>query len=305
MLCPDILLLVRGRVFSIYVNFFYLGIEVFVQSTVQTLILMLYQTKTPTTGGLTTIFEQTTFGIDPTSFFILSTSWSLLSCVRMHTKLISIDKGFCRFTSRLFIFVWGTFATLRRILSLVALFIPSLGLFSILHHYQWDKIPFRVRHNYALAHSIFPTDQIKLVGLNETLLWSDLDRWDYSDPNNPTAPPLSSYTLLSLKDTFLAGVGLLVLHILAILIVKIIASPDFRKGGHLTNKLVHILENVNYATPFSDWDEGDHSIPEFKTRYWSIVKEMFATFTVNILVTAVMMIPMWYTGRHPMLFNHI
>ena len=85
-------------------------------------------------------------------------------------------------------------------------------------------------------------------------------------------------------------------HILAILIVKIIASPEFRKGGNFTNKLVHILENVNYATPFSDWDEGDHSIPEYTARYWRTVKEMFATFTVNILVTGLMMIPMWYTG---------
>ena len=268
----------------------------YIQVTVQILLLMLYQTETPTTGGLTTIFKQTTFGLDPTAFFILSTSWSLLSCVRMHTKLISLEKGFCKFTTKLSIFVWGTFATLRRVLSLVAFFIPSLGIFSILHHYEWDKIPFRSRHNYALTHSFSPTDQIKLVGLNETLFWSDLDRWDYSDPNNPTAPPLSSYTLLSLEDTFLAGVGLLVVHILAILIVKIIASPEFRKRGNFTNKLVHILENVNYATPFSDWDEGDHSIPEYTARYWRTVKEMFATFTINILVTGLMMIPLWYTG---------
>ena len=246
------------------------------------------------TGGLTTIFDQTSFGLDPTAFFILSTSWSLLSCVRMHTKLIALEKGFCKFTSQLFIFVWGTFATLRRVLSLVALFIPSLGLFSLLHHFQWDRFPFRLRLKYA--HSISPTDQIKLFGLNEYLLWSDLDRWDYSDPNNPTAPPLSSYTLLSLKGTFLAAAGLLVIHMLAILIVKILMSPEFRKGGHLTKKLVHILENVNYATPFSDWDEGDHSIKEYKSRYSRTVREMLATFTVNILVTAVMMIPIWYTG---------
>ena len=268
-----------------------------VQVTVQILILLLFKTETPTTGGLTTIFNQTAFGLDPVAFFVLSTSWSLLSCVRMHTKLISIEKGFCKFTSTLFIFFWGLFATLRRVLSLVGLFIPSLGLFSILHHWKWDQIPFKVRLDYALIHSISPNDQIKLFGLNETIYWSGLDRWDYTDPHNPTAPHYSAYTLLSLKQTFLAGAGLLVIHILCLLIVKTLTSPEFKRKGNLTNKMVHILENVNYPTPFSDWDVGDHSIEEYEVRFWCTVKEMIATFSINIFVTVMMMLPMCYTGN--------
>ena len=270
--------------------------EVTVQVTVQILILLLYKTETPTTGGLTTIFDQTAFGLDPETFFVLSTSWSLLSCVRMHLKLISLEKGFCKFTTKFFIFLWGTFANLRRILSLVALFIPSLGLFSLLNHWKWDQIPFKARLDYALTHPISPNDQIKLFGVNETLFWSDLDRWDYSNPNNPTAPLYSTYTLLSLKHTLLAGVGLLVVHILAILIVKLLTSPDFKRRGQHTKKFIHILENVNHAAPFSDWEEGDHSIQEYEFRFWHTVKEMIATFTINIIVTGMMMIPMWYTG---------
>ena len=271
--------------------------EVYVQVTVQILILLLFKTETPTTGGLTTIFDQTAFGIDPTTFFILSTSWSILSCVRMHTKLISIEKGFCKFTSKLFIFVWGVFATLRRVLSLVGLFIPSLGLFSILNHWKWDQIPFKSRLDYAKIQSISPNDQIKLFGVNETLFWSDLDRWDYTDPNNPTAPHYSDYTLLSLKQTFLAGAGLLVIHILCLLIVKTLTSPEFKRKGNLTNKLVHIMSNVNLATPYSDWDVGDYSIEEYEVRFWCTVKEMIATFSINIFVTVMMMLPMCYTGN--------
>ena len=271
--------------------------EVYVQVTVQILILLLSKTNTPTTGGLTTIIDQTAFGLDATTFFILSTSWSLLSCVRMHTKLISIEKGFCKFTSTLFIFVWGVFATLRRVLSLVGLFIPSLGLFSILHHWEWDQIPFKSRLAYAQIQSISPNDQIKLFGLNETLFWSDLDRWDYTDPHNPTAPHYSAYTLLSLKETFLAGAGLLVIHILCLLIVKTLTSPEFKRKGNLTNKLVHIFSNVNFASPYSDWDIGDHNIEEYEVRFRQTVWEMIATFTVNIFITAIMTIPMFYTGN--------
>ena len=47
-------------------------------------------------------------------------------------------------------------------------------------------------------------------------------------------------------------------------LVKVLTSSEFRRRGNYTNKLVHILENVNYATPFSDWDEGDHSIEEYR-----------------------------------------
>ena len=50
---------------------------VVVQVTVQVLILLLAQTETPTTGGLETIFDQKVFGLDPTTVFIISISWSL------------------------------------------------------------------------------------------------------------------------------------------------------------------------------------------------------------------------------------
>ena len=228
------------------------------QVTVQILILLLFKTKTPTTGGLTTVFDQRPFGLDPTFVFVLSTSWSLLSCVRMHTKLISIDKGFCKMTSKLFIFIWGTFATLRRVLSLVALFIPSMGLFSLLHHWEWDQVPF------SKFFTERPDFQIRLYGLNETIYMSEVDNWDYSDPQHPTPPPITDYTLMTLRQTFTAGAVLLVLHIILLTLVKFLTSSEFRRRGNYTNKLVHILENVNYATPFSDWDEGDHSIEEYR-----------------------------------------
>ena len=226
--------------------------EVYIQVTVQILILLLFQTKTPTTGGLTTIFEQRPFGLDPTLVFVLSTSWSLLSCIRLHTKLIAIDKGFCKMTSQFFIFLWGTFATLRRMLSLVAFFIPSMGLFSILHHWEWEQVTF----------SAFFTNRtdfkIRLYGLNKTIYWSEVDRFNYSNPLHPTPPPVTNYTFWTLQETFTWGAALLSLHIILILIVKVLTSKNFIKGENYMDKLVHILDNVNYATPFSDWDEGDH-----------------------------------------------
>ena len=154
--------------------------EVFVQVTVQILILLLSRTSTATTGGLESVFNQKTFGMEPETVLVLSITWSIFSCVRTHTKIVSLDKGFCGITSKIFIFLWGSFATLRRVLSLIVLFVPSMGLFSILHYWRTEQVPFKVRKEYAKRFTIRPDDKIAMFGLNETIFWTELYRWDYS-----------------------------------------------------------------------------------------------------------------------------
>ena len=196
------------------------------QVVIQVLILLLARTETATTGGLTTVFNQEVFGLDPYTVLGLSISWSILSCVRMHTKMIALEKGFCKFSTQIFIFVWGTFAILRRILSIIALFIPSLGLFSLLHHWRWEQIPYKARLEYAKRGFLTSEDKIALYGLNETIYWSELDRWDYSNPQDPQPPNYSLYTLMSLKETFIAGATLLVVHFITLLVVKVILRKN-------------------------------------------------------------------------------
>ena len=150
-----------------------------------------------------------------------SISWSLLSCVRMHTKLTNLEKGFSKFSTQIFIFGWGTFATMRRVLSIIAMFIPSLGLFSLLHHWRWEQIPYKARLEYAKRGFLTSEDKIGLYGLNETIYWSELDRWDYSDPQDPQPPSYSIYTGMSLQETFFAGAALLVVHFMTLLVVKV------------------------------------------------------------------------------------
>ena len=126
-----------------------LGTEVFLQVSIQILILLLASTKTDTTGGLEIIFNQRTFGIDATTVLVLSISWSLKTCIMLHLKNVKTEKGICPITSKIFIFAWGVFASVRRILSIVCMFIPSMGLFSILHHIEYEQIPFQMRLEYA------------------------------------------------------------------------------------------------------------------------------------------------------------
>ena len=84
---------------------------------------------------------------------------------------------------------------LRELLSILIFFAPCLGLFNLLHHLKFEKIPFKARLEYAKTNAILKSDEIKLHNLNKTLYWSDLDRFNYSeDPFNPIAPSYTFYT---------------------------------------------------------------------------------------------------------------
>ena len=179
-----------------------------------------------------------------------------------------------------------------------------MGLFSILHHWRWEQIPFKIRQEYVnKGFTILPDDKVALYGLNETIYWSDLDRWTYSvDPNKSSPPHYSIYTILSLKGTLCASAILLVLHIITLIIVKMATSPDFRRRGNYVDKIIHAMECTHYAQPFCDWDEDlmgeseSATIPEFRTRLSATVREMAATFAINIVVTGIMLIPLCHTG---------
>ena len=129
-----------------------------------------------------------------------------------------------------------------------------------------------------------------------TIYWSDMDRWDYTDPEHPTPPTYSSYTLLSLQNTFITLIVLSILQFIAIFVVKIWISKDFGKECHWTNKGIHVLENLNFASPFRDWDDGDYTIQEFRERARAVRMEMIWTQAINFFATMIMLVPLWFTG---------
>ena len=109
----------------------------------------------------------------------------------------------------LLVFTGALFSTLRKVLSIVVFFTPSMGLFSLLHHWQAEQIPFtssfRIIEEYKKSPSQIPQfDIIDLYNMTETVHWTDLDRWSYEDPKHPTPPHYSIYTVLTLQHTFIA-----------------------------------------------------------------------------------------------------
>ena len=269
------------------------------------MILLLSSTQTATTGGLDTIFNEESLNLHPTTFLSLSIAWSLFSFTRAHTNNIATEKGFCPISSKILIFAWGTFATLRRVLSIIGLFIPSMGLFSILHHWKAEQIPYSARMYVKLYFGPGPDEKIGLFGFNDTIFWSELDRWKYTGPLNPQPsrpPPYTLYTLLSLQQTFLAAVIISLFQFIIIYAVKNKISSDFKAEPNSINKTIHVLENLHFAAPFKDWDDGDFSVGEFKKRLKHLRVELFATFVINICVSMLMLVPLWFCGQYEIIF---
>ena len=92
-------------------------------------------------------------------------------------------------------------ANAKRILSLFAFFIPSLGLFDILYHWHAEQFPFQLR---AYGFIKGPNDTLELYNMTEEVLWSDIDRWDY---DNSIPPGYTLYTGLTLGQTFLSFIS--------------------------------------------------------------------------------------------------
>ena len=140
-------------------------------------------------------------------------------------------------------------------------------------------------------------DRVVLYGLNETVRWGDLDRWDYSTSNEGTPPHYTEYTGITLKWTFGLFYILTVAQFVTTLLVKIYTSKSFyMMRDNLLNKFLHLLLSLNLASPFEDWDVGRFSIKEYKQRRHSTNIEMACSFSVNVVFSLVMMVPLWYTG---------
>ena len=177
---------------------------------------------------------------------------------------------------------------------MVSFFLPSLGLFNIFYHFKAEQIPYDVWRRYE---NKTQNDRIALYGLEEKVLWGDLDRWDYTNSSQQGVPPnILYYTGISLQTTF--GLFFIIswMQLCSHLIVKIVYSRQFSKKNNFLNKFLHLVQSLNLATPFEDWDQGRCSVKEYRERHRQTNIEMAWSLSVNIVCSLVMLVPIWYTG---------
>ena len=281
-----------------------LGLEMFYQLPTQILLLLVARTLTKTNGGLEAVFKKKEFlGMSADSLLVISTIWSFTTCVLLHRKQIKTDKEYLPKTSEVFVLLWGLFASAKRVMAIIAVFIPSLGLFSVLQHWQAEQMPYWIRMIGAHGTDVFGNvynkiaynDTLELNGLNKTVYWRTLDRTDWSDPSRPVFPPYTFYTGLTLGQTFVAFIALFILHFLVIILVKVLTTENIKNEKPL-ELLRHCLENMNIPVPYEDFDIRTGEISDYRARRRKVNREMLWIMMVNFTVNMLMLSPLIYTG---------
>ena len=110
-----------------------------------------------------------------------------------------------------------------------------------------------------------------------------------------TPPDYSIYTGLHLKHSFLVFIGIFVIHFISILLVKTYTVDNFWFKNHF-NKFIYILENMNIARPWQDWDQEKCSVEQHKVKHRKVNIEMAVTMLVNITISLLMLCPLIFTG---------
>ena len=224
----------------------------------------------------------------------------MLNCatvVLSHIRAISSEKRNLGLKAKLVVLLWAVCSTCRRILGLILFLAPAFGLFKILNHWQAEQIPFRVRQNQAKRFGINPEDRIKLRGLQSDILWDELDRWDYSNVADPTAPDYTIYTGLSLGVTFGLLIALSFVQMMVLGMVKYFTSEKFgAKTEKNYNRMIHLLECLNLSFPFQDWDRENCSVLDYRRKHKEVGIEMLLNLVTNSLFSFCKLIPLWYTG---------
>ena len=155
----------------------------FYQVGLQIVLILLTLTGTATVGGLEAFFQQgslNVFGIllSPMTVIVISVLWSLKTGIFLHAKLLSMEKGFFGFKAKCITCLWGLVATVRRVLGIVAFFIPCLGLMNLLWHFHGEQYPFSARVEQVMRSGVTPSpnEKIELYRMRKDFLWADLDR---------------------------------------------------------------------------------------------------------------------------------
>ena len=58
----------------------------------------------------------------------------------------------------------------------------------------------------------------------------------------------------------------------------------------------HILENLNIPYPYKDWDEGEDTLENRRTRYKNVNSEMAFCYFINVVISLIHLVPMLLTG---------
>ena len=114
---------------------------------------------------------------------------------------------------------------------------------------------------------------------------------------------ITNYTTMTLQHAFFIFLGLLVLHNLAIFVLKMAISIPFRKARWQA-KLLHLIESTNVPDTYMDWDDEDadevevkRTPEEYRIRWKSVLCETVGMIGLQMFSNLLMLGPIFITGE--------
>ena len=274
------------------------------QSYIKILLLLLTISQTPNAQTFGTIFGKNinVFGMPSKlvlTFFILS---PILKNALFYLKTLDKKKTTAgSIVLILFIF----FCLLGKLVSIITVFSPPLGLFSILGHWKEEQTPFSCTvmsppegdgfYYGALDGKVTKRSWTEIGG---TICIDEIGHYVNIESGNFTKwkpKDASSYFPLDLVATCTYVTIVAIVRLLAVYIAKILLSPAF-KTSSLARRLSHIFYQSTGAVPltFSSWEDANN-LPDIWLMYSQENREMMALLTINVCENILLLVPMMAT----------
>ena len=125
---------------------------------------------------------------------------------------------------------------------------------------------------------------------------TSLFRSEYSNGENPIAPPITLYTLIRLRTAFLLFWIALFFYGLLLTLIKYCMNEDFQSASKW-EKLQHIIESLSMPEAYGDWDtDNDLDIDGHLKKWKKVLTEMLVMVLLQFVTNICLLIPLFITG---------
>ena len=283
-----------------------LSLEIVIQLSVHTTMVLLSRTLIPLESGLQSIFQKAKAQDSTWEVMLLwvSVIWSFKTTALTSVKIKEEAKVFFPLKAKILLGLRALLVYLVRVGCLVAYFAPFLGLLDCLNHYHMEKITladtsdfeFSFRSTldfYQNSSSVFhywnnETEQPEKLGLRSVF------RTNFNDQSQPIDSSL--YTSITLGVAYgIFWFGFLIFG-LFLFGLKTAVSDDFRKSDTFS-RLQHVLWAINTPETFKDWDTGNGDRKDLIAKWWAKYREVTIMQCIHLTSNMILLVPLINTGN--------
>ena len=254
------------------------ALELVAQQSIQLLMLLLSRAKYPVVTGLQQLFSQNVGDV----MLMLSVCWSFKTGIVSFLKIHSEQKaGMLSGAAKLVLGHRALLFCVTRIVCVVAFFGPFLGLGVCMAHWHAEGMEL---------------DQDIMKNLQSNTSYWDRETLDlmYREQD------YTNYTLVTLQTAFFIFLGILLLHSIAIFLLKINLSRHFKSAGWL-NKIGHVVESLHVPDVYKDFDvdmnpDWERTPEDYRAAYNSVLKKTLWMTSLQMVSNLLLLVPLLVTG---------